>query len=233
MKPVMDRGQVPDGARRRVGRAERPHGGSGALRAVLRDGSEVEIRRVRPDDAPRLARAFERLSDESRRLRFMAPKPTLSDAELRYLTTVDGHHHEALGAYDPVTGEGLAVARFVRLPSEPDVAEVAVTVIDEWQHRGLGTVLLERLAERARAQGIAHFSALIASENLAMLELLRRAGGRVESITSSAGVAEYRTELPASGLGLDLRQALRSAAEGSLRLPQRLGSLLGELLRPR
>jgi GNAT superfamily N-acetyltransferase len=197
---------------------------------TLRDGSRVEIRRLRPSDAPVLASAFEQLSFESRRLRFMSPKPELSPRELSYLTHVDGHRHEALGATDHDSGEGVGVARFVRLEQEPQVAEVAVTVVDAWQRRGLGTLLLEHLADQARAQGITHFSALVSSENTAVLEVLRHAGGEIVPTAGGAGVVEYRTELGTAGIARDLKDALRSAASGSLRLPRRLGGLLGALL---
>jgi GNAT superfamily N-acetyltransferase len=197
---------------------------------TLRDGSQVDIRRLRPSDAPVLANAFERLGFESRRLRFMTPKPELSPRELAYLTDVDGRHHEALGASDHQRGDGVGVARFVRLEQEPQVAEVAVTVVDEWQRRGLGTLLLEHLTDQARAQGITHFSALISSENTGVLELLRHAGGEIVPVASGAGVVEYRTELGSAGIARDLRDALRSAASGRLHLPRRLSSLLGALL---
>jgi len=205
------------------------HGGS--VSAVLRDGARIEIRRLRPSDAPVLRSAFEHLSAESRRLRFISSKDQLSERELRYLTDVDGHFHEALAASDPRTGEGLGVARFIRLQDEPHVAEVAVTVIDEWQHRGLGTLLLERLVERARSEGITHFSALISSDNTAMLELLRVAGAEIEPVAGGAGVLEYRTLLADPGLAVDLRDALRSAADGTLRVPTRLRELLVALAR--
>ncbi len=205
------------------------HGGS--VSAVLRDGARVEIRRLRPSDAPVLRSAFEHLSEESRRLRFISPKDHLSERELLYLTDVDGHFHEALAASDPHTGEGLGVARFIRLQDEPQVAEVAVTVVDEWQHRGLGTLLLERLVERARSEGITHFSALIASDNTAMLDLLRRAGAEIEPVAGGDGVVEYRTLLGEPGLAADLRHALRSAADGTLRVPTRLRELLVGLAR--
>jgi len=198
----------------------------GSVEAVLRDGAPVEVRRLRRSDAPLLASAFERLSAESRRLRFIASKDRLSNRELRYLTDVDGHHHEALAATDPRTGEGIAVARFVRLEDEPQVAEVAVTVVDEWQHRGLGTLLLELLTERARQEGLTHFSALISSDNTTMLDLLRRAGGAIEPVAGDASALEYRTALGSGALGGDLRDALRSAADGRLGIPVRLRELL-------
>lgn len=182
----------------------------------------MEVRRLRPADAPALAQAFERLSEESRRLRFISSKDHLSQRELRYLTDVDGHRHEALAAYDVKTGAGQGVARFIRLEDEPQVAEVAVTVTDEWQHRGLGTLLLEALVERARSEGIAHFSALISSDNKVMLELLAHAGAEIESLAGGAGVVEYRTSLREPGLARDLSTALRSAADGTLGVPGRL-----------
>lgn len=194
----------------------------GSLTVVLSDGAEVEIRRLRPTDVPALRDAFERLSAESRRLRFISPKVRLSEAELRYLTDVDGHRHEALAASDARTGAGIGVARFIRLEDEPDVAEVAVTVVDEWQHRGLGTLLLEALAERARSEGITHFSALISSDNTVMLDMLRHSGGELQPTAAGGGVVEYRSSLREPGLASDLRQALRSAAEGTLRVPTRL-----------
>src|SRR5581483_8378240 len=97
-----------------------------------------------PSDAPVLAEGFARLSAESRRLRFLTAKPTLSPSELRYLTEVDGHDHEALGAVDPVSHRGVAVARFVRDDQEPTRAEAAITVADDWQRRGVGKLLLDR-----------------------------------------------------------------------------------------
>jgi GNAT superfamily N-acetyltransferase len=199
------------------------------LTEKLKDGSKVDIRRLRPGDAPVLADAFQQLGFESRRLRFMTPKPSLSPRELAYLTDVDGHRHEALGASDHASGKGVGVARFIRLEDEPDVAEVAVTVIDAWQRRGLGTLLLERLADQARSQGITHFSALISSENTAVLEVLRHAGGEIVPTAAGGGVVEYRTALGSAGIGRDLRDALRSAASGRLRLPRRLAALLGAL----
>src|SRR5262249_26789271 len=94
----------------------------------LRDGSTVELRPIRPEDKPIFLDGFARLTPESRYLRFFTGKDHLTDAELAYLTEVDGERHFALGAIAP-DGRGAGVARFVRLEDEPDVAELAVTVV--------------------------------------------------------------------------------------------------------
>ena len=80
--------------------------------------------------------------------------PELSEAMVRYLTDVDHHDHEAVVALDAATDEGVGVARYVRDPERPTRAEAAVTVTDDWQGRGLGTLLLELLAVRAREEGV-------------------------------------------------------------------------------
>ena len=87
---------------------------------TLRDGSRVAIRPVEPDDREMLAEGFGRLSPESRYRRFFTPLPELSERQLNYLTRLDHHDHEALVTVDPVTGECVGVARFVRpLPVWP------------------------------------------------------------------------------------------------------------------
>ena len=156
-----------------TGRAGRP-GRAAGRRVVLRDGSEVVIRQVRSSDAPLLADGFARLGPESRRLRFLRRKDELTPAELRYFTDVDHHDHEALGALAGATGGGVGIARYVRDASDPHSAEIALTVVDDWQGRGLGTELLAQLSGRARAAGIRRFTALVSADNAAMTALLRR-----------------------------------------------------------
>jgi len=197
--------------------------------AVLRDGSEVIIRQLTPADAPMLAAAFERLSDESRDLRFLGAKTSLSAHELEYLTDVDGHAHEALGALDPLTGQGVGVARFVRLAPDGRVAEVAVTVVDEWQGRGLGTLLLEELTERARTEGIERYTALISGENRAVMALLHHIGAQVRQDILGAGAVEYEVEIAPTGLGPSLRAALREAASGRAPVPRGIAEALRAL----
>ena len=188
---------------------------------ALRDGSSVVVRPVRPDDRELLLAGFERLGPESRYQRFLAPMAELTEDIVTYLTDVDHHDHEALAAIDAVTGEGVGVARFVRCEDRPDTAEAAVTVIDDWQGRGVGTLLLDRLAERARAEGIAHFTALLLAENREMLELLETIGP-VRVVDRQSGTVEIDAELAPTGAGPLLHGLLGASARGPVRLGVRL-----------
>jgi RimJ/RimL family protein N-acetyltransferase len=140
---------------------------------VLRDGSQVLIRQVLSADAPLLADGFARLSAASRWMRFLTPKKQLSPAELRYFTDIDHYDHEALGALDQRDGSGVGIARYIRHAGDPHAAEIAITIVDDWQGRGLGAELLIRLSDRARQRGIHRFTALVAADNVAMAGLLR------------------------------------------------------------
>jgi len=136
-----------------------------------------------------------RLTPESRYRRFFSPMPELSARQLRYLTEVDHRIHEALVAIDPSTGEGIGVARFIRSPTDPRIAEVAVAVVDNWQGRGVGTALLEALAVRGREEGVERFTASVLARNSTMLELLRQLGDT--TVLDRAGaVVDLQIELP-------------------------------------
>jgi RimJ/RimL family protein N-acetyltransferase len=169
--------------------------------AVLRDGSAVLIRPVRGTDGPLLADGFARLSPRSRRMRFLGTKTTLSAAELRYFTDVDHHDHEAIGALSAADGHGVGIARYVRDADDPQAAEVAVTVVDDWQGRGLGTELVSRLSDRARQAGIHRFTALVAAENVAVAGLARKLGARLAG--RGPGTAEYEVALVPPEYSLD------------------------------
>src|SRR3954451_2903272 len=118
---------------------------------TLRDGTLVHVRPLERGDRDMLDLAVRRLSDRSRYLRFAAPKPRLTARELDFLVDLDHHDREALLAIDPQTGRGVAVVRYVL--AEPGVVEIAATVADDWQGRGLGGALLAMLSERVRAEG--------------------------------------------------------------------------------
>lgn len=143
--------------------------------AVLADGTPVTLRLVRPEDKALLRDGFHRLSAASRYLRFLAAKRELSDAELTQLTELDGVNRLAVGAVR--TGvdhqaEGLGVARFARDPANPAVAEAAVTVTDQVQGNGLGSLLLLHLAAAARERGIECFAGEFLATNAAVRQLI-------------------------------------------------------------
>jgi GNAT superfamily N-acetyltransferase len=144
-------------------------------KAVLADGTPVVLRLLRPEDKPLLAEGLARLSVETRYRRFFEAKTSLSEAELRYLTEIDGVRHFAIGALLERPGQpdlGLGIARFVELPDQPGVAEPAIVVVDEYQHRGLGRLLLERLVAAARERGLRAFSGMVLAGNEPLITLL-------------------------------------------------------------
>jgi RimJ/RimL family protein N-acetyltransferase len=186
-------------------------------RITLRSGHRVLLRALRPDDGPGLAEAFEQLSETSRYRRFFTAKPHLSEQSLAFLTDVDHHDHEALVAVAPGSGQLVGVARFIRNPREPDQAEVAVTVIDSWQRRGLGTALLRELAQRAAEEGIRHFTAEILAENRPMLTLAHRLGPAETAghgSTVSARIDLTAAAEQAGATSYDGYDLLRDAARG-------------------
>jgi nucleotide-binding universal stress UspA family protein/GNAT superfamily N-acetyltransferase len=183
---------------------------------TLRDGARVRLRPISAADRLLLAESFERLSEQSRYRRFLTAKEKLSGGELDYLVDgVDHVDHEAIVALDPLTGQLLGIARYVRSKEDPEIAEVAVTVADNWQRRGLGRALLDKLTYRARREGVRRFSALVLGENRPALGLFADLGHAERQ--QSAGEVELMIELPpVRGMGAQLARALRAAGAGSL-----------------
>jgi acetyl coenzyme A synthetase (ADP forming)-like protein len=155
---------------------------------LLRDGSSIHIRAIRPQDKPKLRQHFDRLSPESVYFRFLGYKKELTEQELARFTELDFVRHVGLvatlrrGAQEDFIGVG----RYVR-GDNPSRAEVAFAVLDEYQGRGIGTLLLTHLARIARASGITEFEADVLGENNRMLEVFGKSGFRVHR-SSKAGV---------------------------------------------
>jgi RimJ/RimL family protein N-acetyltransferase len=179
-------------------------------REEIRDGAVVDVRPIEPGDKELLRDGFDRLSERSRYERFLSPIDHLGPGMLRYFTEVDHHDHEALVAIDPEHGHMVGVARYVR-EDDPHVAEAAITVADEWQGRGVGTLLLRCIAERAREENVKRFSAYVLAQNDDMLDLLRRLGPMTVR-GRHHGAIEIEAELPGAGISEQLRDLLRLAA---------------------
>jgi RimJ/RimL family protein N-acetyltransferase len=114
-----------------------------------------------------------RLTPESRYRRYLTPKPALSGRELDYLLDIDHVHHEALAAVDESDGAFVATARYVQLPDQPKVADVAIEVADDLHRQGIGTALARRTLERARANGFKRVTAITLRDNAPARALLR------------------------------------------------------------
>jgi GNAT superfamily N-acetyltransferase len=179
----------------------------------LATGRRIHIRPLGPDDREALAQGFERLGPQSRYMRFFAPVVRLTESQLEYLTDIDHHDHEALVAVDEETRNGVGVARYVRIGER--VAEPAVAVADDWQRMGVGKLLLDGLADRARAEGISSFTAHVLADNAGALALLERLGDG--EVVNRGGEVEVRIELrDKRGAGGSLHRLLRHAAEETL-----------------
>jgi RimJ/RimL family protein N-acetyltransferase len=165
----------------------------------LPDGTPILIRPIRPDDKPLLENGLRALSRTSVQRRFLSPKTKFSRAELRYLTEVDGWNHVALVAESPrePVRRLIGVGRYVRLRDDHEAAEAAIVVADDWQRRGVGSLLADQLGRRARMRGVRRFTATMSSENTAAQRLFARLHGHLERRHAGAGVDELTLDLAA------------------------------------
>ena len=145
----------------------------------LPDGTPVRVMPLRREDRQALADAFQELSPESRRQRFLAPVERLSEAMLDHLVNdVDFVDHVAYvlavqtaeDVFDPV-----AIGRMVRYEDQHDAADVAVTVKEAWQGSGIATTLLKVLVEH-RPEGVTRVVSEVGADNKPSIAMLRRLG---------------------------------------------------------
>jgi GNAT superfamily N-acetyltransferase len=172
-----------------------------SIDAALPDGEPVHIRAIRPDDKAGLVALFERLSPQTIYYRFLGAKKRLSREELVYLTELDFHSQAALVAVLEREGAKriVGVVRYASAIDGPeDRAEVAVTVEDAEQHRGIGTLLLEHLALVAYSEGILAFEANLLADNQATIALFEDSG-RVLHRTADSGICHLVISTRAAG----------------------------------
>jgi acyl-CoA synthetase (NDP forming)/RimJ/RimL family protein N-acetyltransferase len=144
---------------------------------ILSDGSTVHLRQIEPEDADLIVALHGRFSERTRYLRYFSPYPRIPPRDLDRFVNVDHHDREAIVA---ATGNDLiAVARYERLGEGADEAEVAFVVEDAHQGRGLGSVMMEHLAARAREVGIVRFVAEVLPNNSRMMRVFSDAGYEV------------------------------------------------------
>ncbi len=180
----------------------------GSTTRVLDDGRTVLVRPLRATDIAALQTGLERLSPSSRYRRFMSAMPRLSDAQARYFADVDGINHVAFGASDPANevedddnpeGLGIGTVRYIRSRTDSTSADLAVTVVDDYQRLGLGGILLDHLIQHAREHGIRMLTATMLSENRAVQALLRSRGFELAR-GDDARVIEGRLSLDPGGI---------------------------------
>lgn len=161
---------------------DQPAPAAGFPLVTLKDGGRAILRPLTPADKPRVKEAFRRLSRESRYSRFFTPLEVLDGRLLDQLTTADGVDHVVWAAMnaDQSDDPGMGAASFWRAKDAPTEAEFSVTVADEHQGRGIGTLLLATLWILARRVGIERFRLIALSENFPVLHWMETLGAEVD-----------------------------------------------------
>ncbi len=225
--PTVGRFVPPEPARPRVaGTLRRPYAYTDAMRTELEFGPDycedvtlggdlrVRLRLIRASDKDNLQRGLQRLSPQSRYLRFFTAKPRLSAAELSYLTEIDGWSHFAIVAArltaEGEEGAGAGVARFIRLPEDARIAEPAIVVVDDAQGCGLGGLLMNRLVRAALEREIQAFRSEFLATNTGARELFKSMS---EVVSFSADGSVAVAEIPLSRQ-LPARSGVQAAAAG-------------------
>ena len=170
----------------------------------LGDGARARIRPGRKGDGPALRRAFERFSEESRYYRFFSPTPRMTPQAEESLTAVDDVHQYAWGVFDPdqpsevgdESGLAIAAARLFIEPDEPGVAEATLAVVDDYQGRGLGGLLMELLISTAAILELETLRFDVLAENRPMRSVLQRLGAQGAAIPEDRAIIRYDLPVP-------------------------------------
>ena len=165
-------------------------------RYELADGTIIGTGLVCPEDADRLVRGYKKLSLKTKMFRFHYGKDKLSTSEKEYLVNVDNYNHLAIGAVDldKSYDVGIALIRYIRDETDPAKAEVALTVIDEYQNKGIGIHLYNEMLEYACKNGIKLLIYCVMKENTTMLNILEKFGGEI--VDSSGNQYLIEVKLP-------------------------------------
>ena len=142
----------------------------------LSDGTIVGVGLAGPEDEERFLRGFRKLSQKSRFLRFHFDKQELSKSEKNYLLNIDNVNHLAIGAVDLSKSHnvGIGLARYIREKENPTRADAAITVIDEYQNKGIGTYLFRELIIHADKNRVRILTSFVLKENNRMIKILEK-----------------------------------------------------------
>ena len=177
---------------------------------LLRDGRAAHLRPIMADDAELLVEFYEKVSAESKYMRFFAPMPRLSERDVRRFTQVD--HHDRVAFVLTVANKMIAVGRFDKIDDEQ--AEVAFLVQDEHQGRGIAQLLLEHLAQAGRERDVGKFVAEVLPENQRMIQIFREAGYHVAGGFED-GVMRFEFPINSTDTSMGVMQAREHRAEAA------------------
>jgi RimJ/RimL family protein N-acetyltransferase len=178
------------------------------VRAADRPGLAIPavwLRPLSPGETDTVERVFDGMSAESRRMRFLAPMPRVSARALRRLADVDHDLHGCWVA--AVRGTPVGLGRYIRLPVEPDAADLALDVVDEMQGQGLGTLLLTTIMVAAADAGVHSLVWTMDPTNVRVRRLGMKMGAH---LLTESGVVQGRAAIPVVG-GLDVDEVVRRA----------------------
>ncbi len=145
-------------------------------REVLRDGSQIDIRALRREDEADMLAAIERTSAQSLQRRFFVMKRHFSEKELAFFMDVDFKNHVAIVAVAEESGRKVIAGGGRYIVFEPGRAEMAFVVVDAWQGRGIGSILMRHLAGVANDAGLQELTAEVLPENTAMRKVFGKFG---------------------------------------------------------
>jgi RimJ/RimL family protein N-acetyltransferase len=147
-----------------------------ATRELLRDGSQIDIRALRPEDEADMLAAVGKTSAQSLQRRFFAMKRHFSDKERAFFMDIDFKNHVALVAVAKEAGREVIVGGGRYIVFEPGRAEMAFVVVDTWQGRGVGSILMRHLVKIACDAGLKELTAEVLPENTAMIKVFGKFG---------------------------------------------------------
>jgi GNAT superfamily N-acetyltransferase len=160
----------------------------------LADGTPVVVRPLHAGDEASIQDGFAHLSAGSRRLRFFRTIRELPAGHADSLVHADGENHLAWGMTDS-RGAGIGIARVIRDALDPRKGELAITIADEWQRRGAGTILAKALAEQSKRVGIDRWLAVVLLENRGILRLLQHVGREISRTDNHDGSVDILLQL--------------------------------------